>query len=126
MLVEKPPALSSTLHTIQAFRKLFEIENILRILIVQFDPDYRKRVYNPTLGTLISIAEKAVSRKVLNVETLSQLYWMIDIRNKICHMSNITEREYNVINDCWQALVNDFKTCQRFSNNQYQYTQNNH
>ncbi|MFC0471894.1 hypothetical protein ACFFHM_15670 [Halalkalibacter kiskunsagensis] len=66
MQINETPAFSPTLHTIQAFRKLFEIENILRNLIVEFNPDYKKRVYNPTLGTLISIGEKVVPRKSIN------------------------------------------------------------
>ncbi len=79
--------ITPSLRTLESYRKLFEIENCLRYLIVSYDKDYKRRVYNPSLSSLMCLVEKLVPRNVLPSDTVSKINWVIEIRNKVCHFN---------------------------------------
>lgn len=81
---------------VEAYHMLYQIENHLREIIKELP-------YNATLLDLIQAAERIPQRTITD-EAIRKLYWVVEVRNKVCHMHPINKREYEVLLDCWMYL----------------------
>ncbi len=80
---------------IKAYSMLYEIENELKRLS-------ESQPYNATLFDMIKVVEDAPQQnRLITEKTIKKLYWIVEIRNKVCHMKEINKREYEMVLDCW-------------------------
>ncbi|MFC0559697.1 hypothetical protein [Halalkalibacter alkalisediminis] len=101
-LLSKHP-LTPTTREHNAYTLIFEIENYVRGLLlghgIKFYGD------KTPLHILITLLDKIPSqRSPISQEDKLKLNRIIDVRNKICHMKTISEREYDLLVECWTAL----------------------
>ncbi len=91
----------------EAYKTLYLIENHLRY-IIRFSEN--EPPYNATLYDLIDTAQKIPQkeRRITN-EVLEKLYWVVEIRNKTCHMHPINDRELVLLNECWREALEAYR-----------------
>ncbi len=88
-------------RNLKAYRILYQLHNHLRDLSTDFNFAALK-IDRPGLSDYIYVLHKI--KRMIDDDTASDLYKLIPIRNKVCHMQPITESELRFIMECLHAI----------------------
>ncbi len=86
---------------LEAYRILYQIHNHLRDLLIDYNFAALK-LDRPGLTDYIYVLHKI--KKVIDDDAAADLYKLIPIRNKVCHMHLITESELRFIVECLNTI----------------------
>lgn len=88
-------------RNIEAYRLLYLIKNHFHDLLDNYNFSALK-IDRPSLADYIYVLHKI--KRAIDDDTAADLYRLIPIRNKVCHMQPINNKELLFVERCWRTI----------------------